>query len=287
LTTIGSLFAGIGGLELGLERALGDARVVWQVEIDPLCRRILERHWPHAQRHIDILDVGAHNLARVDVVCGGFPCQDISVAGQGRGLEGARSSLWTQMARVVGELRPVVVVVENVPALLARGLGRVLGDLAALGYDAEWDVHSAAAVGAPHLRERLFIVAADANRHVVRIESERNQRQGRRERAAERQHTVAVDAGTAGSTANADMQSLDVAALARRDVSEPSWACANERGWAPASAICGVDDGLFPGMERAKRPTALEERRLKTLGNAVVPQVAEVVGRRVAELLRR
>jgi DNA (cytosine-5)-methyltransferase 1 len=125
MTTIGSLFSGIGGLELGIERALG-ARTVWQVEIDPFARSVLERHWPDARRHDDIRAVGSRNLDRVEVICGGFPCQDISLAGKGAGLAGARSGLWTEMARVVGELRPRLVVVPQVAehavrSLLSRG----------------------------------------------------------------------------------------------------------------------------------------------------------------------
>jgi DNA (cytosine-5)-methyltransferase 1 len=160
---IGSLFSGIDGLGLGLERATG-GRVLWQVEKEPYCRAVLAKHWPQAERFDDVCTVGAHNLARVDILCGGFPCQDISLAGKGAGLAGERSGLWREYARLVRELRPRFVVVENVSALLARGLGDVLGGLSACGYDAIWDCIPAAAVGAPHRRDRLFIVAwlADA-----------------------------------------------------------------------------------------------------------------------------
>jgi DNA (cytosine-5)-methyltransferase 1 len=95
----------------------------------------------------------------VDVLAGGFPCQDLSYAGKGAGIDGERSGLWGEYARLIRELRPRYVVVENVTALLARGMGRVLGDLAACGYDAEWDCIPAAAVGAPHRRDRVWIVA--------------------------------------------------------------------------------------------------------------------------------
>lgn len=159
--TVGSLFSGIGGLELGLERA--GMQTKWQVELDDYATKILERHWPTVTRYRDVRDVGGHNYYRrlqpVDVICGGFPCQDISLSGSGAGIDGARSGLWSEFARIICELRPRYAVVENVPALLGRGMGRVLGDLAALGYDAEWSVLSACALGAPHTRERLFIVA--------------------------------------------------------------------------------------------------------------------------------
>src|SRR5690606_14094616 len=168
--TIGSLFSGIGGLELGLERA--GMRTVWQVEMDDYATKILERHWPDAIRFRDVREVGAHNLPPVDLICGGFPCQDISYAGKGAGIKGERSGLWTEFARIVRELRPTYVLVENVAALLARGLDVVLGDLAACGYDAEWDCIPAAAVGAYHLRDRIFIVAyTHGERHVRREQS--------------------------------------------------------------------------------------------------------------------
>lgn len=162
---IGSLFSGIGGLELGLEWA-GVGETAWQVEQDQYCQGVLAKHWPEAQRYDDVRTVGAHNLAPVDVICGGFPCQDISYAGDGAGIaEGTRSGLWFEFARIIGELRPRWVVVENVVALERRGLPIVLGDLRSLGYRGERLRISAAGVGAPHLRWRLFVVAyADGGR---------------------------------------------------------------------------------------------------------------------------
>ena len=155
--TVGSLFAGIGGFDLGFERA--GFETAWQVEIDPWCRKVLAKHFPSAERFEDVRTVGKHNLRAVDIICGGFPCQDISNAGLRAGIDGERSGLWSEYARIIGELRPRFVLVENVAALLGRGLGRVLGDLAALGYDAEWEIISAADVGAPHLRERVWVLA--------------------------------------------------------------------------------------------------------------------------------
>lgn len=165
---VGSLFAGIGGFDLGLERA--GMRVTWQVELDPYCRAVLARHFPEAERFEDVREVGAESLAPVDLICGGFPCQDLSPAGRGAGIDGARSGLWAEFARIVCELRPRYVLVENVPALLTgKGkrwdwapVGRVLGDLAEAGYDAEWACLSAREFGAPHLRKRVWIVAYPA-----------------------------------------------------------------------------------------------------------------------------
>ncbi len=155
--TFGSLFAGIGGIDLGLERAGMVSK--WQVEIDDYGTRVLEKHWPNVHRERDICQCGKHNLERVDVIAGGFPCQDISYAGRGAGLDGERSGLFFEAVRLVCELQPRVVILENVAALLARGLDRVLGTLAEIGYDAEWHCIPAAAVGAPHIRDRVFIHA--------------------------------------------------------------------------------------------------------------------------------
>lgn len=156
--TLGSLFSGIGGFELGFERA--GFKTLWQVEIDPWARRVLEKNFPHAERFSDIRDCGRINLRPVDVICGGFPCQDISIANTaGAGLDGDRSGLWFEMFRVIRELRPRFAVVENVANLLNRGIERVLGSLAEIGYDAEWEVIPACAIGASHVRERLFIVS--------------------------------------------------------------------------------------------------------------------------------
>jgi DNA (cytosine-5)-methyltransferase 1 len=153
--TVGSLFAGIGGFDLAAERA--GLRVKWQVEIDPFCQRVLAKHWPDVKRYGDIRRV--RYPSRVDIICGGFPCQDISFAGSGAGLAGARSGLWRPMVRTIRVVRPRYAVLENVAALLARGMGEVLGDLAGVGYDAEWDCLPACAFGHTHVRQRLFAVA--------------------------------------------------------------------------------------------------------------------------------
>ncbi len=162
------LFSGIGGFSLGLERAGGFETVAF-CEIEPYCRRVLAKHWPGVKQYDDVRTLTADTLRRdgitVDVICGGFPCQDISVDGNGAGLHGERSGLWFQYARLVGELRPRFVIVENVAELLCRGIGEVLGALAALGYDAEWHCIRACRVGLPHQRDRVWIVAyADGER---------------------------------------------------------------------------------------------------------------------------
>ena len=156
------LFSGIGGFSLGLERTGGFETVTF-CEIEPFCRRVLAKHWPGVPCYDDIRTLTAERLAAdgitVDGIVGGFPCQDLSVAGYGLGLAGKRSGLWFEFLRLISELRPGVVIVENVPTLVDRGLSTVLGGLAELGYDAEWHVISASSLGADHCRQRLWIVA--------------------------------------------------------------------------------------------------------------------------------
>lgn len=156
------LFSGIGGFSLGLERTGGFETVAF-CEIDPFCRRVLAKHWPNVKQYDDVRTLSADTLRRdgieVDVICGGFPCQDISYAGSGAGLDGERSGLWFEYARLIGELGPKLVLVENVSALLDRGMGDVLGTLSDLGFNAEWDTVTACSVGLSHMRPRVFIVA--------------------------------------------------------------------------------------------------------------------------------
>lgn len=164
--TIGSLFAGIGGLELGLEHALG-ARTIWQVERNPDCLAVLNHHWPGVPRYADITTTDPAHLARPLIICGGVPCQDASEAPharRGAGIHGPRTGLWSHMHRIVGALRPRFVVVENVRGLIRRGLDVIVRDLTDDGYAVEATVIEAADVGAPHQRQRLFVLARDPDR---------------------------------------------------------------------------------------------------------------------------
>lgn len=153
--TVGSLFSGIGGIDLGLQRA--GMRHAWFCERDEFCRSVLRRHWPDAPVYTDVAHVGA-DTPPVDVLAAGFPCQPVSIAGR-RAAQDDNRWLWPEVARIIGDLRPRYVLLENVPGLLTRGFGDVLGDLATLGFDAEWDCLPAAAFGAPHIRDRVFVVA--------------------------------------------------------------------------------------------------------------------------------
>ena len=263
--TFGSLFAGIGGFDLGFERA--GMACKWQVEIDDYATKVLEKHWPNVHRERDIRECGSHNLEAVDVICGGFPCQDISYAGLGAGLDGERSGLFFEAIRLVRELRPRIVVLENVAALLTRGLDRVLGTLAEIGFDAEWHCIPAAAVGAPHIRDRVFVLAyATGQRSSKRQEHTR--RPGADEQSAcglySNPNSVFMEGQWPGG-----QQIME--ARYQKGKSERS-RHGSGKHWATEPAVGRVADGIPNRMDR-----------LRGLGNAVVPQVAEWIGRRIVE----
>jgi DNA (cytosine-5)-methyltransferase 1 len=233
------LFSGIGGFSLGLERAGGFETVAF-CEIEPYCRAVLAKHWPGVKQYDDVRTLTADTLARdgiaVDVICGGFPCQDISFAGKGAGLTGERSGLWREYARLIGEIRPQFVIVENVSALLSRGLGDVLRDLAALGYDAEWHCIPAIAVGAPHRRDRLWIVANSDARNELR-----------------RGGTLQMGWGGFASETIKD---------------------GNARG---------IEWSIEPDLGRVAHGVPSRVDRLGALGNAVVPQIPELIGKAIMQ----
>jgi DNA (cytosine-5)-methyltransferase 1 len=232
--TVGSLFSGIGGLDLGLERA--GMRVVWQSEIDPYACRVLAKHWPDVPNLGDITTVDWSTVEPVDVICGGYPCQPFSYAGIRQGDSDPRH-LWPHMLDAIRVLRPRIVVAENVPGHLSLGFDRVLTALAALRFDVEWSVVSACSMGAPHMRRRLFWVAyakgCDVPHHLSHREREADRDEPRRSRRG-----------------------------ARAD------------GWLPEPEMGRVADGV---------PSRMVRGPLAGLGNAVVPQVAEFVGRRIVE----
>ena len=264
--TFGSLFAGIGGFDLGLERAGMVCK--WQVEIDDFARRVLAKHWPDVPRHDDVRTFPtADRDWAVDVICGGFPCQDISAAGRKQGLDGERSGLWYEYARVIGELRPKYVIVENVAALLARGMDDVLGSLSSLGYDAEWHVIPASAVGAPHRRERVWIVAYAAGE--------------RRNQVPERE-PVACGQPSVEGVVSAEARRSDVADADYQGESDvPVYA---ESWHSLPQPSRGYEWWLAePDVGRVAHGVPSRVDRLRGLGNAVVPQVVELIGRAIVE----
>ncbi len=259
------LFSGIGGFSLGLERA-GGFKTVAFCEIEDYPRRVLAKHWPGVPIYEDVRTLTADDLARdgiaVDVICGGFPCQDISFAGRRAGLEGARSGLWVEYARLIGELRPRFVIVENVPGLLSLGMGTVLGDLAALRYDATWDCIPAAAVGALHRRDRVWIVGyANENRKpdgTVNAEASKLQKD-------------VADASGSG------LQDDQGRATRTKRNGHGTTDCS---GWTDGRADIWRAE---PDVGRVAHGVHARVDRLKALGNAVVPQIPELIGRAIMQ----
>jgi len=244
----GSLFSGIGGLDLGLERA--GMQVVWQVEKDPYCQKILAKHWPEVPCYGDIKEIDFTALPPVDLICGGFPCQPWSVAGAQKGVEDERN-LWPDTIRAVREVMPRWCVFENVPGLLThRYFGRIIGDLAKSGYIVEWNCIPAALFGLPHIRTRLVLVAYSAS---------------------------------LGWNFLNDKPSIETQKerLSYHQQSGYRWKCENGRhsvefvGWSIEPRICGSNAGVSSQMDRD---------RIHALGNAVVPQVAEWIGRRILKV---
>ena len=313
MITIGSLFSGVGGLDLGLEHGLAatgiHTRTLWQVEQNDYARAVLARHWPHSTRYTDVRTITASSVPPVDLLCGGFPCQDISVAGNGAGLAGERSGLFFEMARIIRELRPRIVVLENVSAITTRGLDTVLGELAALGYDARWGGLRASEVGAPHRRERWFCVGWLADSPGVNGEWAVHER----DRGGRSQPTHRNSGGGGGQAAGmADASSGGQPGSGRAiDAMHPATDRdgqadrANDgRGWQTQSRLGGDAHGLSAGLDGHRwpappgpqhpgepprtRPRQPDDRqRLHALGNAVVPQCGAVIGRWIGtELLR-
>lgn len=232
------LFSGIGGFSLGLERTGGFETVAF-CEIGEFPRKVLAKHWPGVPIFDDVRSLTGEQFGPVDVICGGFPCQDISTIGSGRGLDGARSGLWFEYARIIGEVGPRWVIIENSPALRSRGLSIILQNLCEIGFDAEWHCIPASHVGAPHQRDRIWIVAYPTG---IRRE------QGN----AHKKRCIT------GITPWAKQRPWDG--------SSDMWR------WAAESGVCGVDY-VVPNRVH----------RIDSIGNAVVPEIPEIIGRAILE----
>ena len=238
----GSLFAGIGGIDLGLERA--GMTCAWQIEIDEFCRKILNKHWPSVPKYIDVKDCNKSNLANVDLIAGGFPCQPVSQAGKKEGEKDERW-LWDDFYRLICEIKPRWIMVENVTGLLSTRNGKLFGgilrDLSTCGYDAEWQTIPAIAIGRPHERKRVFLIAYSTSIRPSKVEVfKRKPCQRNRQRWA-------------------DQPGIYIERIKRKSISIPQ--------------DIRMDDGFSYSLDDTMR----------TCGNAVVPQVAEFIGRIIME----
>lgn len=257
------LFSGIGGFSLGLELTGGFETVAF-CEINPDRRRDLASIWPEVPIFNDVRTINAEMVGKIDVITGGFPCQDISIAGRRAGIEGDRSGLYGEIIRLLCELRPSFAVMENSADLLTGNGGawarHVFGKLAEIRYDAEWHVIPASGLGAPHDRERVWIIASDASSG----QQEWPPLLGRR-------HTRSWEAAeiVADTYCERELQSgWRFTDKWGRVVYDPEWAWPET--WVDKlSEICGLDDGL---------PAGLATQTSKRYGNSVVPQIPELIG---------
>jgi DNA (cytosine-5)-methyltransferase 1 len=284
MITIGSLFSGIGGFELGLERAIPNSRTIWQCEQDSFCRSILAKHWPGIKIYEDITKMDTAEVQSPDILCGGFPCQDISTAGKGAGIHGKKSGLWWHMAALISRIRPPIIVLENVPAVTFRGGREVLGSLAELGYDAEWTIISARQFGAPHLRKRWFCVAYSSSYRRMEHKRLEKEIQQSRERRVQREesskssmsestHSSSPYAAHSHST-RCKKQSMYPKCMGKKSRFECRSGKAGRtdqrhywKRFTSPSPLCGVDDGISKRVDR-----------IRALGNAIVPQCSEYIG---------
>ena len=316
--TVGSLFSGIGGLDLGLERA--GMKVIWQSEIDPYACKVLSKHWPEVVNHGNIKEINWEEVEKPNVICGGYPCQPFSTAGKRRGEEDPRH-LWPWVREAISRLRPDYAILENVRGHLSMGGLSVIAELASIGYDCEWRIVSAASVGANHRRDRIIIVAYPNSSNTA------NGRQcqdvqsqdpiGGNDRGRSTGDFGQVSLGKSGqdsslmanpdnsrdgtpeSNIDGNWQTIE---QKRQLITQP-WSCRCCKNVADPtsqrlqrlvrSVFEGNRDGLAygcgewwktePDVGRMAHGVSSRVDRLRGLGNAVVPQVAEVIGRLVME----
>jgi len=305
------LFSGIGGFSYGLDQLQGFETVAF-CEIDKFCQKVLKKHYPNVPIFEDIKKLTCKEN-EYDVICGGFPCQDISVAGLKKGITNeTRSGLWFEYKRIIKEVKPRWVIIENVRNLLNNGFSTVLKGLHEIGYDAEWQIISARSVGAPHLRERIWIVAYPIGNGQRGIQSRGSSRKGRPEEVRIRR------VGEEGSDKFTNSESERVQGLwpTRKQKSDthgqetislcdsegekfsisnsndfrfwPSFTTEEEKSewwtkatssfcdrWKVEPAICRVDNGLPAGLDKDRAS------RVKALGNSIVPQIVSIIGERI------
>ena len=296
------LFSGIGGFALAARWTWKeDLDVVGFCEIEEYCQKVLEKNFPNVPIYEDINELDGNLFNDVDLITGGFPCQDISQAGRGAGIEKeTRSGLWFEMLRIISEVRPRYAIIENVPMLTIRGGTRVIEGLAEIGYNAEWTVIGANDVGAWHTRKRIWIVAyPESERHGGRTSEERpvservilqseqeggkmgSKAEGRSESRRESKLSDTNEVGRIRRSTKKQTENTKVKALSKSQSSSddtqrsvPEWNREQEYYWAFEPSVGRVADGVPDWVDR-----------IKGLGNAIVPQIARLIMERIKFLL--
>lgn len=274
------LFSGIGGFALAAEWTWGDELdIVGFCEIEKYAQKVLQKNFPGVPIHEDITKLNGKDFKNIDIITGGFPCQDISIAGKGEGIEGSRSGLWTEMCRIISEVRPRFAIIENVPMLTIRGGTRVIADLAEIGYDCEWQIIGADDVGAWHRRKRIWIVAyprcdgrGNLQQRGVRRngtrklaqEINRNTKTIKASRPSKKSEVVPNTIGKRGCGWDTQRQDAENAGELRRSPKHGYW-------------------NIEPNVGRVANGIPNRVDRLKGLGNAIVPQVAYEIMRRIKD----
>ena len=244
------LFSGIGGFSLGLERTNGFETIAF-CEIEPFCQKVLKKHWPNVPIFEDIKELNNNieqldYLRPIDVICGGFPCQDLSYAGKGGGIHAERSGLWWEMVKTIGLLRPKYVIIENVAAILGRGFSDVLISLAKERYNVEWEIIRAQDFGLLHERERLFAIA-----YLMR----------------ERSNTFIFQERIDNEKFREKWNDSNVSSIYIEDF---------KRAYPIYREFLREGNGVSTRLDETKR-------RVKALGNSIVPQCTEFIGNLILE----
>jgi len=296
------LFSGIGGFSLAAKEVWGnDATIVGHCDIDDYCEQVLAKNFPNTPYFNDVTKLTKQDVGEVDLICGGFPCQDISVAGKGLGIDkGERSGLWSEFNRLIGELRPKYAIIENVAAITSRGLNIVLRDLAKTGYDAEWQCIGANQIGARHRRERIWIVAYpnDSRNRTPQCNSDEI-----REKAIKEWSNKSLSKSSRYSqttTYPSSIRPQDEKTYKELEWQRPSFTSFYPRKqWDKVrlfkSKLGRVAYGIPNWIHRywEQEPTGVPRstinkvnrtERLKALGNSVVPQIPMLIMKRIKEI---